>query len=304
MRGGSAGRLVLGALAWLALFFAPVPAPAQRPVLLLVWAALLIAAPAALSRMRLPKEPESRLLLTASYIQPFAAVISGASFLISPGVLAGTLAIAWLPVAGLAALAGLRRALSRAGAGFEERLIDLASLMLFPGAVWLWASRLSMTPFGVTAEEGLLSALHFHYGGFAGTLLAGLAGRRLRQVDGAFSPLLALSGLLALAGPFLSQAGSHEIEVAGTLLLAAAYVVLALVNLFQVLPDVAGSFSRALLGLSSLCALVSMPAGAWFAALEASRRFAVPAGAQLLVHGWPTALFGILGLLGWAMESE
>src|SRR5262249_54537538 len=149
------------------------------------------------------------------------------AFLTPAGTLAALLASGWLLLAGLAALSGLLRLLARRNARADELCIDAGLLYLPVGAVWLLFSRAGLSPLGFGDTIVILTAVHFHYAGFAAPILAGLAGRWIAAVRPVLWPLFRLVAVGVIAGIALVAAGitlarfTAAIEVAAAVLFAA-----------------------------------------------------------------------------------
>src|SRR5262249_19141139 len=97
------------------------------------------------------------------------------SFVWEPGPVAAGFVLPWLAFTGLVAARGLMRL--RAGWALDTSEVCAAAAMVFLaiGAAWLTASRFGWQPLGVAEPIVKLTAAHFHYAGFALTLLTGLA---------------------------------------------------------------------------------------------------------------------------------
>lgn len=299
--------LVLGVVFWVGFLVAAPAGDTDSGIVQIVTLAILVVVPLGLRLFRAPDDPGTNLFGAAVYLQPFAGLVACASFLLPAGVLAGTLAIAWLPVTGMLALDAANRALQRGLVPLEELAVDAAAIFLPIGAFWLWASRMGLEPFGFTEPIVILTAVHFHYAGFAGPLIAGLTGRHLRG-NGAAKPLLyAPSVLLIVIGPVLVPAGivmAGTYEALGAIVLAAGYIGLALATLFSVIRSLEGPLAKVLLGASSFSIALAMAAWIAFAVGNASKVFFIPIATMVQLHGWLNAFgFAVLGLLGWALVS-
>jgi len=299
--------LVLGIVFWAGFLVAAPAGDPQSGIVQIVTLAILVITPLGLRLCRAQDDPGTNLLSAAVYLQPFAGLVACASFLLPVGVLAGTLAIAWLPVTGMLALDAVNRLRRRGPVPLEELAVDAAAIFLPIGAFWLWASRMGLEPFGFTEPIVLLTAVHFHYAGFAGPLIAGLTGRKLGN-GAAKSFLYAPSVLLIVAGPVLVAAGivlTGTYEALGAVALAAGYLGLALVTLFNVLRSIKSPLAKVLLGASSLSIALAMAAAAAFAVGNASKVFFIPIETMVQLHGWLNAVgFAVLGLVGWGLAEK
>lgn len=105
-----------------------------------------------------------------------AAILAALAFLPDRGSVSAAMTVPWLAVGLTAGVIGASRFLSR------RRLdptigIDAALAFLTVGAGWLTISRAGANPLGFSDAIVQLTAVHFHYAGFALPLVAGLAAR-------------------------------------------------------------------------------------------------------------------------------
>jgi hypothetical protein len=250
-------------------------------------------------------------LRAAALFQPLAAVLVVVAFHMRTGLVAARLTAGWILVTGLIALFGLWRARQRWRARknplpMEELCIDAGLAYVTVGSGWLFLSRWGLNPLGFSDTIVLLTAVHFHYAGFAAPILAGLAGRKIQSGIARKLYLPAAAGVMA--GPPLVAAGitlSRGVEVFAAIILALSLFTLALLTLFVILPSFEHRAARWLLTISSLSVIVTMI----FACLYAFGRFTgnttitLPRMAQ--VHGVSNAFgFVLCGLLGWALAAR
>lgn len=303
---GLAVTTLTGLAVWAAMFALPVGEDVQEGMARILLLMLLALFPAGLALVE--EQEQSNALKTGVFLQPFAAVIVAGAFLLPPGVLAGTLAIAWLPFTGFLAWHGLmrfqRRGWRESLRQVEELCVDAALAYLPVGAVWLFASRMGIELMGFDEPVVILTAIHFHFAGFAAPLLAGLAGRRVREGGGRLG-MLAGVGWVVAAGPALVALGftfSPLVEALAAVTLAAGYLGLSVATLFSVLKRV-GAPARALLAVSALSAVVTMFAAAAYAFGNYGGRVTIAIPQMVNVHGWVNALgFVACGLAGWVWE--
>lgn len=149
-------------------------------------------------------------LRLARGLHPFGAALAAGSLLVDEGTTAGVLAGAWLVVSLCATTGGVmiarrtwRRAPERRTLG--DLTIAAGLCYLSVGASWLVISRLGLHPFDLSTDIVRMTAIHFHYAGFALPVLAaaGLAG-----VDWFASRVSLVAGCLAaVAGPPIVAVG-------------------------------------------------------------------------------------------------
>jgi hypothetical protein len=118
---------------------------------------------------------ERTLLKSVSWLQLPGAALLAASFALPQGTWAAALAIPWLVVTGLLALAGSLRLWRRGRRVDGELGIAAALLFVVVGGGWAVISRAGLRPQDFSHEIVLLTGVHFHYAGFVLPLLAGLA---------------------------------------------------------------------------------------------------------------------------------
>lgn len=238
---------------------------------------------------------------------PAAFLLVGA-FAYPPSWLAAGLSVPWMVTTWLVATDGLARLLRRGPRPVEELVIDLGALGVAAGGVWVVLSRRYDSVLGFSNQVALLTAVHFHYAGFAAPTLLGLAGRALRG-----GAPRALAAALLLAVPVLAwaiQARVPRLEHAAGWLMVLAGWGLACAQLWAaharrptpqapaLRPD-----SRVLLTISALSLFFALGLAAVFAARSA---WVVPwvldIDRMALLHGTANAVgFALAGLLGWAL---
>ena len=250
--------------------------------------------------------------------QPVGAALAVVAMVLSPGRVAGLVAVGWLLVCVLVALDGagkLLLALSQdAGeGGFDYRsgqvrttriAMGMAGVDLAVGGAWLVASRLGIRPMSIQEPIGLLTAVHFHFAGFA-TAMIGAAMLRFSGRRGGHSWLPVL--VLMVAGlPFVVAAGfviSSPLKVAAAILFSVSVAGLAICL---------RGFGRRVEDATARI-LLQVAAGAVFAGMMLSGIYAVAdhLGSDVLTipqmartHGILNAVgFCLPGLLGWLVES-
>ena len=234
----------------------------------------------------------------ARILQLPAAIALAASFHFPTSRLAAGLALPWLVVTFLAAAFGMRRLVTRGIGPSEELCIDVALFFLAVGGVWAVLTRAVPRPLGFDPIVGLLTAIHFHYAGFALVLLVGLAGRRLPGGAPKLVVTLVIAGVIGLATGIAASIPLLE-RYAGWTLAFAGFLVAAMHLRVATLPGrVSFRIAIALSGLSLASALV-------LAAVYAARGvvlvpWIVDLGRMAKFHGTANAIgFALLGLLAW-----
>lgn len=247
----------------------------------------------------------------AAVSQPVAALLVIASFHTRTGPAAATMSLGWMLLTALIALFGLTRLWEQwrrhnRPPPMEELCIDAGLIYVIVGGGWLALSRWGMNPLGFSDTIVLLTAVHFHYAGFAAPILTGLAGRKIQPGIARRCYLAAAAGVIA--GPLLVAAGitlSRGVEVFSAAVLAASLFTLALLTLFGIVPALQPKISQLLLILSAMSVIVTM----MFACLYSIGRYKGIATLTILVmaqiHGLSNALgFVLCGLLAWTIATR
>jgi hypothetical protein len=274
-----------------------------------------------------------RLEALARRLQPLGAGIAVVAICLPPGKRAGILALGWLVVCGLIAggeiveiFRGARelwgkstgespvptRALPTRAVARRPRVTRVAEIAmavaridLAVGGAWLVASRWGMRPMGIQEPIGLLTAVHFHFAGFATATIAATTLRFAERRGEGRQWLRVVVGLV-VGMPFVVAAGfviSPVLKMGAAILFSASVAGLAVA--------VRACGTKAENGTARL--LLQVAAGAVFAGMVLSGSYAVAdyLGSDVLTipqmartHGVLNAVgFCLLGLLGWLVEK-
>ena len=238
-----------------------------------------------------------------------AALLAVVSLLLAPGLLAGAFASAWIAFCALlAACVPLR--LCRGGLARLDALFPAVSFTYsLVGAAWLVASRLGLNPMGFQEPIVLLTAVHFHYAGFAAPLLARPTGRAFGH-GGKSTLAIALYRVVApgvLLGPGVLAMGfviGPRVKLAAALILALSEVCLAFLfvsGLVRIRPFAA----QLLLTLAAASVAFSMALAAVWAIGEYPLQPFVNLDQMERFHGTANAFgFTLCGMLGWLLAGE
>jgi hypothetical protein len=240
---------------------------------------------------------------TADLARLAAAVLVFPALLADTGAAAGALALPWLAVAVqlfmITAVGWLDRPDFRPAA--LARLASPAYLVV--GATWLVASRLGLEPVGIGEPIVELTAVHFHYAGFAAALLAA------RIYEAAGGRWASVGTFLTIASPPIVAVGfttgSALAQITGAVLLTLGVWIVAGLTAGVVAPRTAGAGARALLYLSAVSVVAPMVLAVFWAA---GQHYDVPAldvPAMARLHGTLNAFgFSLAGLLGWVVRDR
>lgn len=252
-----------------------------------------------------------RLEKVALRVQPLGAALAVGAMWLPPGRKAGVTAMAWLGVCLLMAGGGAVR-MVRALRGTRSRatvitLITLAvaQLDLAVGGAWLVASRLGMRPMGIQEPIGLLTAVHFHFAGFAAATIAaatlGFAERR-----GAYRWLKVV--VLVVAGmPYVVAAGfviSPALKMGAAVLFSVSVAGLAIAvrGCGRRAED---GVARVLLQIAAIAVFAGMVLSGLYAIADFKGSDALTIPQMARTHGILNAFgFCLVGLLGWLVENS
>lgn len=245
-------------------------------------------------------ETARRPYTVALLLQPLAALaLLGSLLWRGAGAVAAVLAAPWVVVAGLLALTGVARVAERGLDPLGETVIDAGLAYTVVAAVALVVFHLGVTLW-FDPVIVLLTAVHFHYAGFALGVVAGLTGRSLPTESRLYR---VLAGVV-LVGPGLVGLGisfSPVLEIVAVGLFTAGVAVLAgfvVVRVAPARPRVQGG----LLAVSALALPVSMLLALGYAAVVFTGHDlpGLTIGTMVALHGSLNAFgFALLGLAGW-----
>ena len=258
-----------------------------------------------------------RLASIPQRIQPVAAALAVVAIWIGPGGTAAALACGWLVVCVLMAGAGVGDLISASrSAGRSARstsarwnwagvAVNVAYLDLAVGGAWLVASRWGLRPMGIQEPIGLLTAVHFHFAGFATAMIAA-ATLQFAERRGGARWLRWLVGFV-IALPYLVAAGfviSPALKMVAGVFFSMSVAGLAIfVRGYGRKAEDANA--RVLLQVAAVCVFAGMVLAGMYAVADffGSDVLTIPQMAR--THGVLNAVgFCMTGLLGWIMENR
>jgi hypothetical protein len=273
--------------------------------LLFLFAPLIIV-PLGLELTRRLRSPCSDQTVSVSPIVQIAAALAVCvAFWLPPGRIAAVLSIAWLLLclflAGQRFLQSLGQPLTHV-----SLLLTLAHFDLLLGAAWLVTSRAGLRPMGFQEPIVLLTAVHFHYSGFATALIAAATLREFRRRNLVMPGVPILIWLVAVL-PFALAAGfvfSPLLRFVAAIALATCVTALATILLW-----LAGEFhsgpARAYLRAASCAALAAFSLAGIYAVSEYFGRDWITVPGMANSHGVLNGLgFVLFALLAWLMELQ
>lgn len=302
---------MLGACIWLIclLLWRPVPFEVEWAVSLLLFSPLvLIPLGFRLARQDSPFKLEEGLSRWIEYLQFPSTLFLVISYFFPQGnTFAILFSLPWLAMTGLFSLWGLIRVWKRGLFPLPELGIQMGFIFLSVGGGWTVLNRAGMRPLDFDAVIVLLTAIHFHYAGFALPLLTGLAGRTLPGMLSTLAILGSIVGVpLVATGITTSQLGwGNGIECFAACFLAISGLFTAYLY-FQLFRKPVYSLQIRILWLIASVALtVSMG----LAILYGCRFYFDLAWLDIpwmrAIHGSANALgFTFAGILGWTFVTS
>ena len=302
---------IVGAFVWCgALFFRLADAKETDLIEKILLLGVLVIVPLGLSLLG-PAQQEgshSWFYRLAILIQPLGAAAVVVSFFLAQGPEAALLASLWLVVEGLIALYGLSRLRLRELRTTAELAIDVGLIYLPIGGAWLMMSRLGLRPLGFGDTIVLLTAVHFHFAGYAAPILTGLAGRVLIHAPANIRRAFTLSAIGVTTGTPLIAAGitfSPSLGLIGTLLITFSLMLLGMLVVGWVVPMLRSRAAQLLLVLSSVSSFVSMVLACFYSYSLVAKELIIDIPQMALTHGLMNALgFSLCGLAAWALVRD
>ncbi len=269
---------------------------------------ILVIIPLGLSLVPNAQSENNSLLYRAAILaQPVGAVAGAVSFLLNSGGSAAILASSWLLVTVMIAVFGFLRLLRRGPVFSREMCIDAGMLYLPVGGIWLVVSRLGIQPIGFGDTIVLLTAMHFHFAGFAAPILAGLAGRTLPGSQ-PLSKVFALAGICIIGSMPLIAAGitfSPALALVGALIISTGLILLAVLVVGWVLRSLNSFAAQTLLVASSLSSICAMIFACLYAYSIVAKTVIVDIPQMAMSHGILNSFgFTLCGLLAWSLVSS
>jgi YndJ-like protein len=299
-----------GGIVWVALITSRLASLTHLTLIdLLFLLAPLMIVPLGLALIAFDEGLPQVLLSAAIRVQPVGALLAVVAFLLPIGLPAAMLAAAWLLVCAIAALGALAYLVE--GRSLQPARLATAAAVGFMafGAIWLVLSRAGIAPIGLSPIIVEMTAVHFHFTGFAATLMAVLLLVRLRNDRGVARRVALAASLLLVAGsPVLAMGWAtpvHVLQVAGAILVATGVVATAAVLFFKCTSLVESTPARVLLRLSGFAPLLPMVLAVEYSAGHVFGFPTLDIQGMALIHGDLNALgFSLLGLIAWSIGGS
>lgn len=241
-----------------------------------------------------------------SFILLPAAALATISFFAPNRVLAARCASGWIVVCMAFAIDGVRRIVRSRGESFAQFCFAVGEGYLFVAGAWLVASRACIPFIGFQEPIVLLTAVHFHFAGFASAVQAGLTYERLRESKRVV--LLRAALIAVVCGPGILGVAfllGPKLKLIATVLIAVGQIGLA-IGMVRVGIAENGGIGRWLLFVAGGSVAVGMTLAAVWAIGEYPLQPFVDIRQMAQFHGVLNAVgFALCGLLGWEqMNSE
>jgi len=246
-------------------------------------------------------------------VQPAAAALTLVALWLPPGRLAGSLACTWMAVclsitaAGVIDLFSLAR--SPADSGIRPAVyrfvVAIAHLDLGVGGAWFVASRFGMRPMGIQEPIGLLTAVHFHFAGFATAMIAA-AMLRFAEQRGEHRWLRWVVAVVA-GMPLVVAAGfviSPLVKMGAGVMFSVSVASLAVV-LRSCTKRLQSRTARVLFHVAATAVFTGMVLSTTYAVADFNGSDVLPIPQMARTHGILNAVgFCLPGLLGWLVENS
>jgi hypothetical protein len=263
--------------------------------------AVLVVVPLGFELTRAQKSG-SAAMQVISVLQPLAALAVVASFWEKPGLVGSVLSVPWFVLGVLVAATCLWNLFRNEKRSLADLAVSLAGVDLAFAGGWLVVSRAGLHPMGFQEPIALLTAVHFHYSGFA---VATIAAAALRQCErrGVKVGVLAAIVWLVLFLPFVLAAGfviSPVLRMVAAVGLALSVPALA-ACLFSIAKTLRLPVARIYLRTGALAAWIAMGFAGAYAVTDYLGRpfFTMPemASTHGVLNGIGFVLFSMLAFL-------
>jgi len=247
-----------------------------------------------------PAAGSTPFLKWAIRLQPAAALLVIVSFLRDAKLVTALLILPWVAVCGLAALHGAAN-LRRRGVQFAPAIPFFATGYLLGGSVWLFLSRAGINAGGFQEPIVLLTAVHFHYSGFAAVLMTGRLAWRCANDPRLviYARAFCVGTILAIALTAVGFVFSLPLKFAAICLLATSLAGAALLTVW-ISPEMRVHAARVRLRISSCAILAGMVLAVLYGAGELAGSSWIDLSEMAIFHGALNALgFTFCGLWGW-----
>lgn len=243
----------------------------------------------------------------ARWVQLPAALCALVSFWAHSGISAAALVTPWFCFACFAGAIALKNFIWGFDRPFSLICIVVGFSYLTVGSAWLVASRLGLTPMAFQEPIVLLTAVHFHFAGFAAPLLAMAVGSVAKNTSYMARRVFLIVAGGVLAGPGLLAAGfiiGPRVKLIAALVVACSEAGLSLYFLTTI-RHLRSRLAQGLIALSSASVLIAMALAAAWAIGEFPFQPFVHLNEMAKFHGTANGLgFILCGLIGWTLAQR
>lgn len=257
----------------------------------------------------LADSPESAGFLPPAIkmLWPAAASLAVVAFCIQQGLVSASLCSVWFLFSCLVCFRGVDVCLRRGFRSLADACFFTAQAYLPVGAAWLLLSRWGATPMGFAEPIVLLTAVHFHFAGFAAAILAGATTRHVASTQGRTPMTLrAASGGIVIAPAFVATGFvfSRTLQLLAVLIFALCLVLLSW-HVISFLPRIRSRIVRFLLLVSAGSVPVSMIFAVIYTIGDVQGQLFVSIPNMAAIHGTLNAFgFCFCGLLAWTLQMR
>ena len=246
----------------------------------------------------------------AQWVQPLCAALAIIALWLPPGRPAGILASGWMCLCSLLAVSPPTSFLSfsrplAAGRLRLRRLGALARIDLLVGGAWFLASRFSMHPFRTQEPMVLLTAVHFHFAGFATAVICA-AMLRFAHQHGLERWLKRLLPVV-VGMPYVVAAGfviSPALKMGAGVVFSASVAALA-IALRSIAKHTQSASARFFLEIAAVGVFAGMVLSSVYAIADFRGQYGLAIPQMAGTHGLLNAVgFCLPGLLGWLIENS
>lgn len=244
----------------------------------------------------------------AQRLQPFCAALAVAALFLPPGRSAGILASGWMffcLLPALSAIIDFLRSSQPSKTSLLGIILAVARIDLLVGGAWFVASRFGLRPLGTLEPIVLLTAVHFHFAGFA-TAIISAAMLRFAQQRGDDRWLNKLLPLV-VGMPFVVAAGfviSPALKMGAAVMFSLSAAALAIV-LRSLAQGTQSPTARFFLHIAAASVFAGMVLSSIYAIADFRGSDLLPIPQMARTHGVLNAVgFCLPALLGWLIESS
>src|SRR3989338_7986377 len=287
----------MGGFAWL------ISPPQYSMIERLLLLALLVVVPLGLILIReLYIEEETPIIFNmATVMQPISAILVVVSFSYPLGLISGLLTLPWLVCTILIGLFGTMRLFQGKFSSIEDACISVGLIYLPIGAAWLFASRAALSIMNYQEPIVLLTAVHFHFTGFAVPLIVGFTGQFSNKDNTFKQNFFRPAAFGVILSPILIALGfifSPLFKVFAIFLLSESLLIFSLISVTN-LPRMRSFMAQICTFISDISILIGMAFACIYGVTEFSGTPFMSMAEMASTHGAINALgFALFGLIG------